>query len=528
MPTNLSITKRLGLGFGTLLLLLVLAISFALFQARQARALLAGVRADQQALSLGATLEREMILTGRYIRSYALEETAAGRSTQKDKLAKSKATYDEVEQRLVALLGTEGPESLAILRATDPERAKATTIHEHFVELVDQDKKGEAVQLIFGDGRKAISAWEQGLDRLMALQEKQAGEKTGEAAKASNRANAILLGIGAGALALGIGLSLAIARSIAGPAQAMCRAIEQGLGRGDLTADLPVCYDDELGRVGRAFNGFLAKLRLVWGEMAEASLRTASGSTELSSSAEEMSATTDQIARSTETQRCGSDRLSAAVTQLSVSIRQVAGNVKAARGQAESASRVADDGQGTGNRTTEAMLEIRETTEQIVRAVQVIQEIARQTNLLSLNAAIEAAKAGAQGKGFAVVAEEVRKLAERSSQSAKEIAELIINSNRAVDDGQSAVAATTSALEAIKGNVSGLSGLVLEIGSATGEQTHTSEEVARAVVDGAAQATQNAAAVTQLAATVHEVARTAGDLAQVAERLAEAVSQFKV
>ena len=92
----------------------------------------------------------------------------------------------------------------------------------------------------------------------------------------------------------------------------------------------------------------------------------------------------------------------------------------------------------------------------------------------------------------------------------------------------SPMTATVAALEAIKGNVGGLSALVLEIGSATREQANTSDEVARAVEDGASQSAQNASAATQLAATVHEVARTAGELARIAERLAGSMAQFKV
>jgi methyl-accepting chemotaxis protein len=307
----------------------------------------------------------------------------------------------------------------------------------------------------------------------------------------------------------------------------MCRAIENGIAKGDLRADLPVYYDDELGRVARVFNEFLVKLRVIWNDLSDASARTASGSMELSASAEEMSATTTQIARSTDAQRQSVEQLSAAVAEFSASIQQVAGNVKEAHKQAENAVQAATEGHRAGGHTTEAMLAIHRATGSIIQAVQVIQEIARQTNLLSLNAAIEAAKAGTQGKGFAVVAEEVRKLAERSNLAAKEIAEMILGSNKAVEGGQVTVNTTVSMLDSIQANIGGLSSLVLEIGTAMQEQANTSDEVARAVEDSAHQANQNAAATTQLASTVHEVAHTASDLSQVAERLAGFVAQFQ-
>jgi len=528
MLEGLRIGKRLAFGFGTILGLMLLAVAVAHFQSRKAEATLRDiVETEQKSMEHAVTMDRQMLLTGRFIRAYALEDSAAARSTQKDKLAKSKAVYDNAERKLLELCGTDDPETVALLKTVAAARVQAEAIHASYVGLVDQGRRDEGVRLIFGEGRKVISAWEEGLGKVVALQEKQANLKSLAAIRSSERAGWTLLALGAGALAAGIGLSLAISRSVAGPAEAMCKAIEDGIARGDLRVDLPVQCDDELGRVGKAFNEFLKKLRRIWKDLADASAQTASGSMELSSGAEEMSATTDQIARSTELQRQGAEQLAAAVTEFSASIQQVAGNAKEARDQAEAAVQATAQGHRAGANTTESMEAIRSTTAQIVRAIQVIQEIARQTNLLSLNAAIEAAKAGAHGKGFAVVAEEVRKLAERSGQAAKEIAELVKGSNEAVDSGKETVNATVAALESIQSNVTGLSSLVLEIGSASEEQARTSDEVARAVERSADQATQNATATNQLASTVSEVAHTANDLARVAEKLAESVAQFR-
>jgi methyl-accepting chemotaxis protein len=181
-----------------------------------------------------------------------------------------------------------------------------------------------------------------------------------------------------------------------------------------------------------------------------------------------------------------------------------------------------------GEEAARGITEIREATGQIVKAVTVIQEIARQTNLLSLNAAIEAAKAGSMGKGFAVVAEEVRKLADRSRGAAGEIEKLIQRTQEAVDSGVQGVGTTLHSLQDIREKIGDVAGRFQQIGAAAKAQTDTSREVNILVDQNHAQLAQNASATHELSATVHEITRTASDLAEVAEGLRAAVSGFKL
>ncbi len=332
-------------------------------------------------------------------------------------------------------------------------------------------------------------------------------------------------------LALLVAISAILAHrvkaSILTPLGHLSGAINE-VAKGDMTVQAPVESDDEIGKLAGTFNVMVTDLNRALGNMGQASERVASGSTQLAASAEQMNQTVQETARVGEELRQAGQAVVEALRQLDANVEAMANHSRQTGVRANEAVQDTDRGAETGRGTATGMEAIQEATGRIVQAVKVIQGLARQTNLLSLNAAIEAAKAGAQGKGFAVVAEEVRILAERSGQSAKDVEQTISAMQEAVAEGATSVEVTLQHLEAIRSRISQVSGSIHEIGTLSEGQARTSQEVGRMMHQTAVRLDQNATATHQMAASVQEIAKTSEDLSQVAESLKETVQRFKL
>ncbi|MEM5389620.1 methyl-accepting chemotaxis protein [Paraburkholderia phymatum] len=328
---------------------------------------------------------------------------------------------------------------------------------------------------------------------------------------------------GADALALVIvaAIALALVGMLTAPpfkrlSQARAAMEDIGSGSGDLTKRLPVNAQDEVAAIARSFNLFVEKMNSVMLEIRESSVSVKTAAEEISQGNRDLSARTEHAASS--------------LQETAASMEQIHGTVKQSADSAQQAARLANDASQTATRggdvvseVVSTMLAISNSSRKIADIIGVIDGIAFQTNILALNAAVEAARAGEQGRGFAVVAGEVRTLAQRSAQAAKEIKQLITDSVGKVEAGTEQVTKAGATMREIVDSVQRVSQIIVEISVAANEQSDGVGQVNRAVAQLDEVTQQNAALVEQSSAAADFLREQSSNLAGVVGefRLAE-------
>ncbi|ELC6510055.1 TPA: methyl-accepting chemotaxis protein [Enterobacter hormaechei] len=280
-------------------------------------------------------------------------------------------------------------------------------------------------------------------------------------------------------------------------------------GTNDLSQRLPDKGGDEVAQIAQAFNAFSDKLSVVMVQLRDASASVKNAAHEIAAGNQDLSGRTEQAASSLRETASAVEEITASVTQSNESAAE-------ANEQASKASAAASRGGDVVAQAISTMQSIELASAKIGDITSVIDGIAFQTNILALNASVEAARAGEQGRGFAVVAGEVRNLASRSAQAAKEIKSLIDSTTESVATGSRFVHLAGDSMDEIRASVGSVSGIMREISIATREQMKGIHEINHAVTHLDRMVQQNAELVVQSAAAASALQGRAGDLAETA------------
>jgi len=521
MLTNLKIGPRLALAFGLVLALLCAMAGVAAWQMGKLAANTAAYATDlvpsfaaqhQITLLLGQERRKEYrhILAKDAAEMDKLEAELADShkavGEQIDKYDREYVSDAEDKRRLekvraaVATYFNEWDKLRTVSRqtATDPARLdEASTL-----------MKGASSQA-FADVDAAVQDW-WNYNVQLSDNETQASKETYADAKLA------LAAMAAAALALGTAAAVLITRSITGP---IGRAVQVAttVAAGDLSSRIAVRGNDETAQLLKALAAMNNSLARIVGQVRESSESIATGSAQIATGNADLS-------QRTEEQASNLQQTAASMEQLSGTVKTSAEIAGHASGLAADASAAAVRGGEVVGTVVDTMQDIAASSKKIADIIGVIDGIAFQTNILALNAAVEAARAGEQGRGFAVVATEVRSLASRSAEAAKEIKSLIVASVEKVEAGARQVDQAGASMADIVSQVQRVSQLIAELSNASGEQSTGIHQVGDAVAQLDQVTQQNAALVEESAAAAESLRVQAANLAEAVRvfRLAEA------
>ena len=435
----------------------------------------------------------------------------------------SKAHTDEIAQ-----LKTELTKDLATfnktivsanMRGLSDDLVKKNTIFTQQIakvmELDTQGKDAESMALMSETGTSGIASKElhDAIANIIKIQVDDAKMKSDRNTTTANSTTVIMIIVILAGVLIAVGLGVFLSSIISKPMNKLVE-VARKLAEGDFDVTIDVTTKDEIGILMDSLNNVIVAVNEVMGEINNASVQVAAGSRQVSDSAQALSQGSTEQASALE-------QLTASMEEISTQTQQNATNASEANVLAQAAKEGAVKGNEQMNGMLKAMDEINESSGNISKIIKVIDEIAFQTNILALNAAVEAARAGQHGKGFAVVAEEVRNLAARSANAAKETTDLIEGSIKKVEGGTKIASETAVALHKIVEGVTRTTNLVGEIATATKEQALGINQVNQGIL-------QVSDVVQTNSATSEESAAASEELSSQAELLREQVSRFKL
>ena len=468
---------------------------------------------EKQKLSfvMQAALEQQRAgVRGFLLGNNSLEEFEIGRHN-----------FQSAADKLSSMLVTD--ESRRLFTSLQQASEKYGTLLNREVQLRQSGKTKDAVALALspeaGEVREAVNT------AVAAMVHREEDNKTAtlnQLRTAGTQARIWLAILAFAGFTFGVAVVILVPRSLTRSISAMISVIDEVAANNLSVNDLHVDSHDELGRVSTGLNAMKNSLRALIQSIARTAEHVASASEELSSSATEQ-------ATSAETQKGQATQVAVAMQEMSATVHEVSENSNRAAQASRQAADTAREGGAivedslakmrviseSVRATAQKVEELGKSSDHIGRIIKVIDDIADQTNLLALNAAIEAARAGEQGRGFAVVADEVRKLAERTTSATKEVTQMV---QRIQDETKTAVAAMHEGTEQVQVGVQ----TTTRAGDSLKQIIHMSEQVGEMITHIATAATQQSSATEQVNQNVEQITRLVNESAIGAQQSAKA------
>ncbi len=538
MLNNMTIGTRLILGFGLNLLFLLMVGGVGLYEIKHVSKVMDNViQNESKVIEYAQRSRANMNLMRRF------EKDSFINIEKLEKVDEYKKKWDDVYA-----LAKERLEVIAKIETDPKKKEMITEISKNidaykvgFYKVVEQIKGGQLKTPM--DANKAIGEYKDEIHKSETLITEYAKQKDALMEKhkkeLDSEITSLVIKISvfvAVAFLIMLVLVALIVRSISKPLSAIEHLIHDiAQGEGDLTRRLDYTGRDELGSICSGFNMFMEKLHGIISSVANNSAQVASAATQLMATADQIATGAEEVAAQTGTVATAGEEMSATSGDIAQNCQMAAEGSNQASHAASAGAEVVNNTVNVMGRIASRVQESAKTVEslgarsdQIGAIVATIQDIADQTNLLALNAAIEAARAGEQGRGFAVVADEVRALAERTTKATREISEMIkaIQSEtkgavaamdagvQEVEQGTMEASKSGQALQEILEQINAVTMQINQVATAAEEQTATTSEISnnihqitQVVHDTAKGAQESAAAASQLASTAEELQR---------------------
>ena len=447
---------------------------------------------------------------------HLLSATDAERTAAETRIASAKSSLAQIEVRYQPLITS--PEERALY---EDYRRLAATYSDTQARLLQSSRGGEAQldasrTLFRGESRQAFNAMVEQFGKLVEFNDHGSVAAATAAASAYRFSRSVMLGLLLLGTAMAAALTVYILRDVLGtlggePADA--RRLAQEVAQGRLDNEISVKAGDS--------TSLMAALRGMQTSLAQVVSLVRDGSESVAAASSEIAQGNNDLSQRTEEQASALQQTASSMEELGSTVQQNADNARQANQLAQNASSVAAEGGQVVAQVVDTMKGINEASRRIADIIGVIDGIAFQTNILALNAAVEAARAGEQGRGFAVVAGEVRNLASRAADAAKEIKTLISASVERVEAGTALVDRAGATMTEVVGAIRRVTDIMGEISAASSEQNTGVSQIGEAVSQMDQTTQQNAALVEQMAAA-------ATSLSQQAQQLVEAVAVFRL